>query len=129
MSLFSLESWLSQYFNKNSGRRCRPRPTKVSLKPQGEEAPVDTLQTLIRCLLDRQRLKESFNVFRQYLRPPMAAMVADGGHGRRWTHLNRQEEKSPWIFKSSPSDPPETGNITLFHQTLTHSSSLQITAA
>ncbi|MFN9898352.1 MAG: hypothetical protein ACK55Z_06045 [bacterium] len=32
--MFSLESWLYYYFNKNSGRRCRPRPTKVSLKPQ-----------------------------------------------------------------------------------------------
>ena len=33
---------------------------QVSLKPQGEDAPIDTLQT---CLYSSRRLKESFYVF------------------------------------------------------------------
>jgi hypothetical protein len=36
------------------------------------------LHVPLRRLQDRRRLKESFNVFLHYLRPPMVAKAADG---------------------------------------------------
>ncbi len=94
-------------------------------------------------IIKTARIRRSYlhptNLDQMPLKPPASERVilrfstifpaADGGHGRRRSHLNRHEQRSPWIPKSSGSDHPETGKITLFHQTLTHFSSLKITAA
>jgi hypothetical protein len=90
----------------------------VPLIPEGEDTPINTSHA-------RSDASKTAGIRKRHLPFSNISPAANGGHSRRWSHKNRHVKTRPWTPLSSRSDHPETDQMTLIHQTLTHSSSLK----